>query len=293
MCSYISGKEGTVTGRNTNYIVEKKQWSNYMKKEMGIIKFITLILTIIFLAGCAPKTARDYYNRAVNMYRFFKNDEKAIRDLTEAIRLDPMYIDAYIERGFHYYGKDNIDLVITDFNEAIKLNPDIDNDYGIIHCFLGDAYSSKSEWDLAISNYEKSLEIDPDYTEAKEGLEKAKGERSIVEREQRLAQRLAWYTEEIRKNPNNADLYLAWYTEEIRKNPNNADLYFERGYMYAYNMEYDYKISHTGLEILSILLREPEYLERAISDWKMALRINPNHTLAKKYLQQKYLQHMQ
>ena len=38
---------------------------------MGSIKFITLILTIIFLAGCAPKTARDYYNRAENMYRFF------------------------------------------------------------------------------------------------------------------------------------------------------------------------------------------------------------------------------
>jgi len=99
--------------------------------------------------------------------------------------------------------------------------------------------------------------------------EKAKGERSIAERD------------------------LAWYTEEIRKNPNNADLYFERGYMYAYNMEYDYENSHTGLEILSFLLNKPEYLERAISDWKMALRINPNHTLAKKYLQQEYLQRMQ
>ena len=198
---------------------------------------------------------------------FFKNDEIAIRDLTEAIRLDPMYVDAYISRGFHYYFKDNMDLFISDFNEAIKLNPDIDNDYGIIHRYLGNAYSSKGEWDLAISNYEKSLEIRPDYNEAKEGLEKAKGERSILESEQRLAQR------------------LAWYTEEIRKNPNNADLYFERGYIYAYNMEYDYKISYGGLERLLILLREPEYLERAISDWKMALKINPNHTLAKKYLQ--------
>jgi len=234
-----------------------------MKKEKYSMKLNVLILIICIFSGCGPKTAYDYYNRAEKNNEKNKTEE-AIQDYTEAIRLDPSFTQAYVERGRIYLDKGNTDLAINDFNEASKLHPD-DDTFGnfIIHKVLGDAYSLKGEWNLAILNYQTSLQIDPDNTKVKEELEKAKNERDKQDKE-KFEQR------------------LAWYTEEIRKNPNNADLYFKRGYVYVYGTD---KQLTSAQEALIIWLDfAPQDWSRAISDWKMALKINPNHVLAKEYL---------
>jgi len=234
-----------------------------MKNYIYKMKLIMLIFTVVVLIGCGPKTANDYYNRAEKNNEKNKTEE-AIQDYTEAIRLDPAFTQAYVERGRIYLDKGNTDLAISDLIEASKLHPN-DDTFGnfMIHKILGDAYSLKGEWDMAISNYKTSLRIDPENIKVKEGLEKANEE----QREQ---------------NKVKLEQSLAWYTEEIRKNPNNADLYFKRGYLYAYHSEYP--LDSTKEEIMG-LFKKPESWDKAISDWKMALKINPNHALAKGYLQ--------
>jgi tetratricopeptide (TPR) repeat protein len=52
-----------------------------------------------------------------------KDYDRAIADHSEAIRLDPNYIAAYIGRGVAYRSKGDTDNAMTDFSAAIRLDP--------------------------------------------------------------------------------------------------------------------------------------------------------------------------
>ena len=68
----------------------------------------------------SPQDAEAYYNRAF-FYDKNGNYNLAISDYSEAIRLDPKYAEAYHGRGkVYYYGKDEEDRAIADYNEAIQ-----------------------------------------------------------------------------------------------------------------------------------------------------------------------------
>ena len=50
--------------------------------------------------------------------------DKAITDFSEAIRLDPKYVNAYIGRGLCWYNKGEYEKAMADYNEAIRLDPE-------------------------------------------------------------------------------------------------------------------------------------------------------------------------
>ena len=50
--------------------------------------------------------------------------DKAIENYTEAIRLDPDYVNAFIGRGVSWGEKGEYDKAIADYDEAIRLDPD-------------------------------------------------------------------------------------------------------------------------------------------------------------------------
>src|SRR5712671_6569903 len=51
------------------------------------------------------------------------DDDKAIVDLTEAIRLDPQNSELYLQRGSIWQQKRENDHAIADYSKAIRLNP--------------------------------------------------------------------------------------------------------------------------------------------------------------------------
>lgn len=71
--------------------------------------------------------------------------------------------DAYINRGQHYYEKQEYDRAIADFNRAIPLKPKwVQMAYGN----RGNAYFSKEENEKALESYDKAISIDPKYASA-------------------------------------------------------------------------------------------------------------------------------
>ena len=51
------------------------------------------------------------------------DNDRAIADYNEAIRLDPKYALAFFSRGFIYANKGDTDRGMADFNETIRFNP--------------------------------------------------------------------------------------------------------------------------------------------------------------------------
>ena len=66
--------------------------------------------------------ARAFFNRGRAWSDKGEND-RAIQDFDEAIRLDPNYPDAFNNRGVAYSGKAQYARAIEDFDQAIRLDP--------------------------------------------------------------------------------------------------------------------------------------------------------------------------
>lgn len=87
--------------------------------------------------------------------------DSAISDYNEAIRLDPTGSDAYHDRGLAWEQKGDYDKAISDYNEAIRRNPkDARSYFG-----LGNIWTAKGEYDKAVSNLSEAIRIDPKFAD--------------------------------------------------------------------------------------------------------------------------------
>ncbi|HEU0291355.1 MAG TPA: tetratricopeptide repeat protein [Anaerolineales bacterium] len=137
-------------------------------------------------------SAQEWFERG---YKFqeAKDLEEAIRCFTEAIRLEPGFLEAYGNRGNVFMNKGdaarsiadydqvlvlkpndpvtyfnralarkaqgNLDAAISDFNEAIRLKPD----YARAYNNRGNVLSDKGDTDGAIKDYDEAIRIKSDY----------------------------------------------------------------------------------------------------------------------------------
>ena len=73
-------------------------------------------------SGLTPKYAYAYYTRAV-IYRLKGDNDRAILEATEVIRLNPKYAVAYDQRAVAYRLNGDYEQAILDATEAIHLHP--------------------------------------------------------------------------------------------------------------------------------------------------------------------------
>jgi tetratricopeptide (TPR) repeat protein len=102
-----------------------------------------------------------YYNRG-NAYGDKGDYDKAIADYTDAIHFEPDYIAAYNDRGNAYGDKGDWDKAIADENEAIRLNPNFVEAYYA----RGGFCAHKGVYDRAIADFNKAIRLKPDFVEA-------------------------------------------------------------------------------------------------------------------------------
>lgn len=81
----------------------------------------------------------------------------AIKDFTEAIRLEPGNTSLVTLRGKAYYGKHDYDHALADFTEAIRLDPR----NLIAMSDRGVSYNAKDEFGKALQQFNEVLRIDP------------------------------------------------------------------------------------------------------------------------------------
>jgi tetratricopeptide (TPR) repeat protein len=154
--------------------------------------------------------------------------DKAITDYNEAIRLDPNSILAFIGGGDAYTNKGDYDRALADYNEAIRLDPKS----ALALSDRGVAYANKGDYDKALADHNEAIRLDSKSAHAfrNRGVVYAyKGDNDRA---------IADFNEAIRLDPKSAltfrnrrDAYtnkgdygraLADYNEAIRLDPKNA-----------------------------------------------------------------------
>jgi len=182
---------------------------------------------------------KDAFDKAIRAGKnaFKKNNiDGVISNYTEAIRLIPESVDEdiYFDRGIAYFMKDDYDRTIADFTQVIRLNP---NNAGAYY-LRGGAWDKKEDYDKSIADLSESLRLNPNNVAAKEAIAGVYNNRG-------------WWLATIKKDYDRA---IADCNKAIELNPRFANAYDSRGFAYAGKKDYN----------------------RAIADFTMALRINPN-----------------
>jgi tetratricopeptide (TPR) repeat protein len=93
------------------------------------------------------------FNNRGLAYKAKAEYELAIADYSEAVRLNPKYEDGFHNRGRAYYDKSDYARAIADYTEAIRLNPKDSRSYG----GRGPAYFKNGEPDRALADFNELI----------------------------------------------------------------------------------------------------------------------------------------
>lgn len=122
--------------------------------------FIAVILSsALILSGCSGSsdndlTAKDYYKKA---YQFIDAGypKEAVDLLDIAISKDPVYFEAYYNRGVVNYLMKNYQAAIDDLSKAISINPKSSEAYAS----RGEVYEIMKEKEKAFIDYKTAAKM--------------------------------------------------------------------------------------------------------------------------------------
>ena len=91
-----------------------------------------------------------------------RDQERAIADFSQSIRIDARNALAFYNRGLSYWDRRDFDKALADYEQAIRLNPG----YAPTYYNRGLAYYNKKDYNKAISDYSEAIRLMPDYADA-------------------------------------------------------------------------------------------------------------------------------
>lgn len=111
--------------------------------------------------GSTPKTANDFYLRGA-LRTQNKEYRQAIEDYTEAIKLNPKFVDAYLKRCEMRYKMGDNQGVLDDCYQVLLINPNVAK----AHYYQGRARYSLGYTQPAIKSYDLAISNDSNYPQA-------------------------------------------------------------------------------------------------------------------------------
>ena len=108
-----------------------------------------------------PKTALDYYNRGL-LHTQAKEYRRAIKDYSEALKLNPRFVDAYLKRCEMRYKMGDNKGVLTDCQEILGIDPTVAKAY----YYQGRARYSLGYNNSAVESYSQAIAQDSNYPQA-------------------------------------------------------------------------------------------------------------------------------
>ena len=88
--------------------------------------------------------------------------DKAIAELSRAIRLRPDYPEAWSARGYAHFHARRYDGAIEDYSQAIRLDPKTTPHWPSPYLLRGFAYSYQRKYEEAIEDYSRIIDLEPE-----------------------------------------------------------------------------------------------------------------------------------
>jgi tetratricopeptide (TPR) repeat protein len=260
------------------------------------------------IAGCTRMTQNQNespHNRAIafhnrgGIYKERKDYDRAIADYSEAIKLDPQFVNGLLNRGTAYDSKGDNGAAAGDFGRVIELKPEDPLGYydrGYIRCW------KTHDYDGAIADLSKAIELGnkdaPTYLYLALAYQGKKDYRRAI----------ADYDEGLKLSPNNAialsyrgtsyqslsdfDHALADYNAAIEADPKYAQAYANRGYLrrmqgdidaaiadYSEAIKLDPSANYVYVNRGSAYRAQGDF-DRAVADYGIAIKADPKFTAA-------------
>ena len=124
-------------------------------------QFEELLAKVKPLISLFPKTI-ELYNLQGASNALIERNGAAIESYDQAIKINPKYADAHLNKGSVLQKNGEFDAAMESFNKALSINPY----HSIAHFNMGNAHNEKSELDASVESYKKAIKIKPDYAEA-------------------------------------------------------------------------------------------------------------------------------
>ena len=108
-------------------------------------------------AAIGPQSAVEACISRGDAYAKIGQNDMAIGEYNDALRLEPRSWRALHNRGNVYQAKGEIDLALVDYSEAIKLNANYTSAYNN----RGNAYLAKGDTMNALADFDQAMRLDP------------------------------------------------------------------------------------------------------------------------------------
>ena len=250
-------------------------------------------------ASHAIKLKPDAFRFAARGFLWFQKDENdtAIQDFDEAIRLDPKFANAYYGRAEAYSNKKAFDQAIADYDEVIRLRPK----YALAFSRRGLARLGKGEADKAIADFDEALRFDPSpdayvnrgfaYTEKGDRIKAIADYDAAIRLDPKKAETYI-YRGDAHVNQGNLEAAIADFDQSIRLDPKNDFAFTNRGNAFLATGEYGKAIADHNQAVqlnpkssLAHCSLGDGYLfhgdlDKAIAEFDEALRLDPQHEFA-------------
>ncbi len=133
---------------------------------MKRLKIVGLLLLVsVGLTACGLSDAETKYNSGTDKYNK-KDLDGAMADFNEAIKLDPNLAVAYMNRGAVFATKGDFDKAIEDETKALDLKLSKVEDTATAYTNRAAAYISKKDFDKALADAEEAVKAKADYSKA-------------------------------------------------------------------------------------------------------------------------------
>lgn len=172
---------------------------------------------------------------------------------------------AYNNRGRIHERRQEWDLALADYQEAVKINPK----FAKTHKNIGMVYENLGDLDAALAAYSKAIELNPRYSGAynNRGL--------ILERQGKIEQALSDYESAVTSDPN----YLLGYA-------NRGSLLVRSGHAEQGIEDLSYVLVRSPGHVDSYINRAAAYLQlkefpQALKDCQTALNLQPTNPTAR------------
>jgi len=187
--------------------------------------------------------------------------DAAIRSYKKALKINPVYADAYSNMGNALKGKGDLEEAIQSYKQALKIKPD----YAQAYNNMGNALKDKGDLEEAIQSYKQALKIKPDYAQAYSNMGNALKSQGDVEAA------IDSFKQALKIKPDYAQAFNNMGNALSEKGDLEAAI---NSYKQALKIKPDYVQAYNNI---AIALKDKGDLEAAIDSYKQVLKIKPDY----------------